>query len=64
MTGTNSFSTAEVFLSGDGGGHETGINVSGLDDMDGDGISEILIGSYKTNSDQGAVQLILGSTFQ
>ena len=64
VTGTNSFSTAEVFLSGDGGGHETGINVSGLDDMDGDGISEILIGSYKTNSDQGAVQLILGSTFQ
>ena len=41
------------------------MNVSGMDDMDGDGISEILIGSYKTGgAEQGSVQLIFGNTFQ
>jgi len=63
-TGTSSLSTAEVFLTGEGAGNETGMNVSGLDDIDGDGISEILTGSYRTNGDRGAVQLIFGSTFQ
>jgi hypothetical protein len=63
-TGTSSLGTAEVFLTGEGAGNETGMNVSGLDDIDGDGISEILTGSYRTNSDRGAVQLIFGSTFQ
>ncbi len=63
-SGTNSLGTAEVFLTGAGAGNETGMNLSGLDDMDGDGISEILIGSYRTSSDSGAVQLIFGSTFQ
>jgi len=65
VTGTNSFASAEVLLSGAGAGDETGMNVSGMDDIDGDGISEILIGSYKTGaSEQGSVELIFGSTFQ
>ena len=65
VTGTNSFGSAEVLLTGAAAGDETGMNVSGIDDMDGDGISEILIGSFKTGaSEQGSVQLIFGNTFQ
>ena len=65
VTGTNSFASAEVLLTGASAGDETGMNVSGVDDMDGDGISEILIGSFKTGaSEQGSVQLIFGNTFQ
>ena len=64
VTGTNSFSSAEVLLTGAAAGDRTGGNVSGMDDMDGDGISEILVGSELTNGERGAVQLIFGNTFQ
>ena len=64
VTGTNSFSSAEVLLTGAAAGDRTGGNVSGMDDMDGDGISEILVGSELTDGERGAVQLIFGNTFQ
>jgi len=51
-------------LTGAAAGNRTGGNVSGMDDMDGDGISEILVGSELTNGERGAVQLIFGNTFQ
>ena len=63
-TGTQSIGTAEVLFTGAGAGNETGMNVSGLDDMDGDGYAEILIGSPKTSAEQGAIQFIYGNTFR
>ena len=64
VSGTSSLSSTEVLLTGANGGDETGMSVSGMDDMDGDGISEILIGSFKTGaSEQGSI-LIFGNTFQ
>ena len=51
-------------LAGDSSGDETGINVSGIDDMDSDGVPEVLIGSYRDGSNNGAVQLIFGTSFQ
>ena len=63
-TGTQGIGTAEVLFTGAGAGNETGMNVSGLDDMDGDGYAEILIGSPKTSAEQGAIQFIYGNTFR
>ena len=64
VTGTISLSTADAILAGEGAGNETGINVTGIDDIDADGVPEILIGSYRQGSAAGAAQLIFGSSFQ
>ena len=64
VSGMVGLSEAEVYLTGVGVGDETGINVSGLDDVDGDGFNEILIGSAKTSAEQGAVHFIYGNTFR
>jgi len=64
VTGTMSLSAADAIIAGTGAGNETGINVTGLDDMDADGVPEILIGSYRQGSAAGAVQFIYGTTFQ
>jgi len=64
VTGTIGLGTVDAIITGEGAGNESGICVSGADDMDGDGVNEILVGSYKQNSQAGAVQLIFGSTFQ
>ena len=63
-TGTQSLSSAEVFLTGAGAGDETGINVSGIDDIDGDGFNELLIGSAKSSAEQGTVHFVYGKTFR
>ena len=62
--GVHSLSTAEVFLTGAAAGDETGINVSGMDDIDGDGYNEMLIGSSKSSAEQGTVHFIYGNTFR
>ncbi len=60
--GTISLSTADLILDGEATLDETGINTTGVDDMDDDGIPEILIGSYRNSaSDEGAVQLIMST---
>ena len=64
VTGSRSLSTADAIFSGESPGDEAGINVTGIDDCDGDDIPEILIGSYRRDSSSGAVQLIFGGTFQ
>jgi hypothetical protein len=64
VSGTNSLSSAEVLLNGAAAGNRTGGNVSSVDDLDGDGVSELLIGAELTNSEQGAVHFIYSSTFQ
>jgi hypothetical protein len=64
VTGTMSLSAADAMLAGQAAGDETGINVSGIGDMDADGVPEILIGSYRNGSAAGAVQLIFGGSFQ
>ncbi len=62
--GIHSVSTAEVFLTGAAAGDETGINVTGMDDIDGDGFNELLIGSSKSSAEQGTVHFIYGNTFR
>ena len=64
VTGTRAISSADAILAGEGAGNESGMCISGLDDINGDGVGEILIGSYRQNSAAGAVQLIFGGTFQ
>ena len=64
VTGTLSLSTADAILAGENADDQTGINVTGIDDIDADGVPEILIGSYRQNSAAGAAQLIFGSSFQ
>ena len=64
VTGTMSLAAADAVLAGEGAGNEAGINVSGVGDMNADGVPEILIGSYRQNSAAGAVQLIFGGSFQ
>jgi hypothetical protein len=64
VSGTNSLSSAEVLLNGAAAGNRTGGNVSSVDDLDGDGVSELLVGAELTNSEQGAVHFIYSSTFQ
>ena len=62
--GTHSLSTADVFLTGAAAGDETGINVTGMDDIDGDGFNELLIGSSKSSAEQGTVHFVYGDTFR
>jgi hypothetical protein len=64
VTGTRTMGSADAILAGENAADQTGICVSGLDDMDGDGIPEILIGSYQQSTGTGAVQLVFGATFQ
>ena len=60
---TISLSTADTMLAGESDGDESGINVSGIDDLDGDNIPEFIVGSYKNNSEIGAVQLVMSTDF-
>ena len=63
-TGVSSIGTADAKFTGAGAGNETGMTVSGMDDIDGDGFNEILVGSPKTSAEQGAIHLVYGNTFR
>ncbi len=55
---------AQVVLMGASVSNEAGMNVSGLDDIDGDGFNELLIGAPKSSADQGIVHFVYGNTFR
>ncbi len=60
---TLDLSGADAKLIGEGGGDEAGFSVGGLGDVDGDGVSELLIGApYEDGGgeDAGAAYLLLG----
>ncbi|GDX83635.1 hypothetical protein LBMAG42_54460 [Deltaproteobacteria bacterium] len=52
---------AAVRYAGETAGDQAGYAVSGVGDVDGDGLDDILVGAFARNSAAGAVYLVLGS---
>ena len=62
-SGTSSLSESDTMLAGTTDGGEAGISASAVDDLDGDGIPEFMVGAYRNNSNFGEVHLIMSQSF-
>ena len=63
VTGVVSLGAADVVMVGEGAGEHAGESITALDDVDGDGRSELLLGAPNAASADGAVYLVLGAGF-